>query len=179
MLTPFQENGHGLVNPWSFLASGEVCVVQWEAFAILRNRKHFSEFAIWESLPWLFFFLIWVHFLLLKYLFIFSTVPGLCCSMQLSSLTKDWTQAPLEAQSLSYWTTREVPGQLIHFQVIKAREGESETERMEEVCREETGLCESCVFLGHGLCSQVLLKSGKRMGVQKGCSSWDIRPQQP
>ena len=154
---------------------------------VLYNGKHLPFWetgSISQNLPsekvflgfFFFFFLIWVHFLLLKYLFIFSTVPGLCCITQLSSLTKDWTQAPLEAQSLSYWTTREVPGKLIHFQVIKAREGESETERMEEVCREETGLCESCVFLGHGLCSQVLLKGGKRMGVQKGCSSWDIWP---
>ena len=58
------------------------------------------------------------HFFFFVKIFIYLAVPGLNCSMQdlllqhvrSSSLTRDWTQAPaLGAQSLSHWTTKEVP----------------------------------------------------------------------
>lgn len=82
-------------------------------------------FCIWGSIKYITkvnftsCFLIWLIEIL--FIFIYLAAPGFSCSMQnllsqlqhvgSSSKTRDRTQPPaLEVQSLSYWTTREVPG---------------------------------------------------------------------
>lgn len=53
---------------------------------------------------------------------------------------------------------------------------QKQRERVEEVPREETGLCGSHVLLGNVLSSQGLSKDGEGMRAQRGCSVRHLTP---